>query len=159
MRLATDRYCGLFARRYPRPHARASGSAEEGARMAVSVETKPWTVEDLYRIPDDENRYEVLHGELLVTPPAGADHETAIARLHALLAPYVAANGLGIVSSGNPALHRNGSFLIPDLVVRQPPARKGQSWAEQPLPILVVEVRSPSTWTRDCIKKRAFYLD
>jgi len=127
--------------------------------MAVSVETKPWSVEDLYRIPDDENRYEVLHGELLVTPPAGADHETAIARLHALLAPYVAANGLGIVSSGNPALHRNGSFLIPDLVVRQPPARKGQSWAEQPLPILVVEVRSPSTWTRDCIKKRAFYLD
>gem|GEM_PF-3470903 len=27
-----------------------------------------WTVADLEAIPDDGNRYEILHGELLVTP-------------------------------------------------------------------------------------------
>jgi len=127
--------------------------------MAVSVETRSWTVDDLYRIPDDENRYEVLDGELLVTPPAGPDHEAIISRLHALLVGYVATNRLGIVSSRNSAVHRRGSLLIPDLLVRRPPTAKGQSWADQALPILVVEVRSPSTWNRDSTIKRAFYLD
>lgn len=126
--------------------------------MAVAVETKPWTVEDLYRIPDDENRYEVLHGELLVTPPAGPDHDTPIALLLALLVPYVDAERLGFVFA-NSALERDKSFLIPDLLVRQPPITKGQQWSEQAIPILVVEVRSPSTWNRDRTIKRRFYLD
>lgn len=127
--------------------------------MAVSVETRPWTIDDLYRIPDDENRYEVLDGELLVTPPAGPDHDAAVARLSALLTGYVSEQGLGIVSSNAPAIERGGSLLIPDLVVRRPPTSKGQTWAAQPTPILVVEVRSPSTWNRDRTKKRAFYMD
>ena len=126
--------------------------------MAVSVETKPWTVEDLYRIPRDENRYEVLCGELLVTPPPGDKHEVALARLNSLLVPYVVANRLGLVFSGNPAIHREGSFLIPDLLVRRPFEAEGATWAEQTLPILVVEVRSPSTWNRDRTSKRSFYL-
>jgi hypothetical protein len=35
--------------------------------MAMPL-TEPWTVEQLDRLPDDGNRYEVLDGELFVTP-------------------------------------------------------------------------------------------
>ncbi len=39
--------------------------------MPISVSNsarKAWTISDLERLPEDGNRYEILHGELLVTP-------------------------------------------------------------------------------------------
>src|SRR5689334_17773334 len=36
---------------------------------------RPWTRADLARLPDDGNRYEVLDGELLVTPQANPPHQ------------------------------------------------------------------------------------
>jgi Uma2 family endonuclease len=33
------------------------------------VEPRPYTVAEVYAWPNDGNRYEVVHGELLVTPP------------------------------------------------------------------------------------------
>jgi hypothetical protein len=48
---------------------------EENRTMAMAVETMRWTRADLERLPDDENRYEVVRGELFVTPPpSGAAH-------------------------------------------------------------------------------------
>lgn len=42
--------------------------------MAMPL-TEPWTLERLDRLPDDENRYELVDGELLVTPPPSDVHE------------------------------------------------------------------------------------
>jgi len=122
------------------------------------AQAKVWTLEELHSLPDDGNKYELLHGDLLVTPAPAPDHESAIARLNALLVPFVMAHGLGYVYCGHPVVRRDGSEVIPDLLVRQLPA-PGSDWGTAPVPILVVEVLSPSTRRRDHEYKRPFYLD
>ena len=122
------------------------------------VQAKVWTLEELHSLPDDGNKYELLHGELFVTPAPTLDHETIIARLNALLVPFVMAHGLGYVYSGNSVITQGGSELLPDLLVRQPAAPK-TDWKSAPIPILVVEVLSPSTRRRDREYKRPFYVD
>lgn len=120
------------------------------------AETKVWTLEELHSLPDDGNRYELLHGELFVTPAPTFGHETIIARLHRILDRFVETHGLGLVYSGNPVIHHAGSELIPDLLVRQPGPR-GMKWEAAPVPILVVEVLSPATRRRDREFKKPFY--
>jgi hypothetical protein len=39
--------------------------------MHMALSGKRWTRGDLERLPDDDNRYEVVGGELFVTPPRG----------------------------------------------------------------------------------------
>ena len=43
--------------------------------MLMATTTRRWTSADLLDLPDDGNRYEVLDGELFVTPQAIPDHE------------------------------------------------------------------------------------
>ena len=121
-------------------------------------QVKVWTLEELHSLPDDGNKYELLHGELFVTPAPTFGHETIIARLTALLVPFVMAHGLGYVYSGNSVITQGESELLPDLLVRQPAPPK-TDWKSAPIPILVVEVLSPSTRRRDREYKRPFYLD
>ncbi len=58
------------ARAYPRP----------GSGRTI------WTVDDLAQLPDDGNRYEILHGELLVTPLPSNSHQGVAGRLFVRLA-------------------------------------------------------------------------
>jgi|GEM_PF-2247666 len=39
-----------------------------------------WTVADLEQLPDDGNRYEIRHGELLVTPRHSNGHQGGVGR-------------------------------------------------------------------------------
>ena len=123
--------------------------------MAVPL-TEPWTLEQLDRLPDDSNRYELLGGELLVTPPPSEAHETIVARLNALLVPFVVANGLGLVHHPRSVVQVGDERTEPDLMVRAESLHTG--WASAPIPILVVEVLSRSTRDRDLGKKRHFYM-
>jgi Uma2 family endonuclease len=116
--------------------------------------TEFWTIEQLDRLPDDGNRYEVLDGELLVTPGPSDIHDEFVSWLIMELVPFVAANGLGRVS-GRGVVQLRGSQLEPDLTVRATGPLRG--WKHAPLPILVVEVLSRSTRNRDLGKKREFY--
>lgn len=117
-----------------------------------------WTLQDLDRLPDDGNKYEVLHGDLFVTPPPTLDHETAIARLNRLLVRFLDKHELGLVFIGRPAIRTSDSHVEPDLVVRSESPPKTR-WEDAPLPLLVVEVLSPSTKRRDRGPKRSFYVD
>lgn len=76
----------------------------------------------------------------------------------ALLVPFVMAHNLGYVYSGNSVINRDESELLPDLLVRQPAPPK-TPWKSAPVPILVVEVLSPSTRKRDREFKRPYYVD
>ncbi len=49
--------------------------------MHVATKTKVWTLEEVHSLPDDGNKYELVRGELFVTPPPGGTHETILARL------------------------------------------------------------------------------
>ena len=121
--------------------------------------TKVWTLEELHSLPDDGNKYELIRGELFVTPAPTNDHETISARLTRLLDPYVAANDLGFVYHPRAVMQFEGSEVEPDLMVRAPHPNPTSGWATAPTPTLVVEILSPTTRRRDHVHKRNLYMD
>lgn len=127
--------------------------------MAMALTRKRWTIEELHSLPDDGNKYELVRGELFVTPPPSQWHETVAARLSRVLTPFVEARGLGLVYHPRSVLQFAGSEVEPDLMVRRPPANPAEPWDAAPIPSLVVEVLSPTTRRRDHEQKRALYVD
>ena len=65
--------------------------------MAVATKTKVWTLDEVHSLPDDGNTYELVRGELFVTPPPTVNHEEIAARLNRILVPFVATHQLGNV--------------------------------------------------------------
>jgi Uma2 family endonuclease len=47
--------------------------------------TRRWTIDELYSLPDDGNKYELVRGQLFVTPAPSDAHETIAARLARIL--------------------------------------------------------------------------
>src|SRR5688572_9641243 len=130
--------------------------------MAVALAVKKWTLAELHRLPDDGNKYELVRGQLFVTPPPTDEHETIAARLNEILAPYVREQGLGLVFRPRAVMRFEGSEVEPDLMVRREhPRRTGrdEDWTRAPVPILMVEILSSYTRRRDHREKRQLYLD
>lgn len=126
----------------------------------MSMPVKAWTLEELHRLPDDGNKYELIRGELFVTPPPSVDHEEILARLHATLVTYVEKHGVGRVYRPRAVIRFEGSEAEPDLMVRPLSSGiHGNAWDKLPPPLLVVEVLSPTTRRRDLVNKREYYLD
>ena len=48
--------------------------------MQMVAPTRQWTLEELHSLPEDGNKYELIRGELFVTPPPTDNHETISAR-------------------------------------------------------------------------------
>lgn len=127
--------------------------------MHMATVTKQWTLEEVHSLPDDGNRYELVRGELFVTPPPVDPHETIGARLTHLLVAYVEREKFGYVYRPQAVMRFQGSEVQPDLMVRQPNPNPDPTWDNAPTPILVVEILSPSTRRRDQLQKRSFYMD
>ena len=127
--------------------------------MRMATATRRWTLDELHRLPEDGNKYELVRGELFVTPPPTDAHETIAARLTRLLDPYVAAHGLGLIYRPRAVVRIGRDVEVePDLMVRQPRATPNATWNSAPLPILIVEIESDSTRRRDRVYKRTVYI-
>jgi Uma2 family endonuclease len=127
----------------------------------MAIETASWTREDLERFPRDGNRYEVLDGELLVTPQAAADHQYVSLRLGAALYNYCNSHGTGL-AMGPGAVIFGKSELQPDLEVLPAGLHlRGKKWEALPYPTLAVEILSPfsASRARDLDTKRKAYLE
>jgi Uma2 family endonuclease len=59
--------------------------------------TKPVTADELFVMPDDGNRYELVKGELIRMAPAGYQHGEVAMNIGAPLHEYVRRNDLGAV--------------------------------------------------------------
>ena len=125
--------------------------------MHMALDTRAWTRADLDRLPDDGNRYEVLNGELLVTPAPSDVHQAIVDWLSDVLTPFVVMRRLGRVQHPRSVVVIGGSQVEPDLMVRPLGALRG--WENAPIPFLIVEVLSRSTRRRDLGVKRAFYME
>ncbi len=125
--------------------------------MQMAATTRPWTRADLERLPDDGNRYEVLDGELLVTPLPSRTHQIVALRLARLLADYCDEHRLGYVMTPG-ATPRKESELQPDILVTLDPTRPIDAGWDEAEPVgLVVEVLSPGSRKHDQVTKRAAY--
>jgi Uma2 family endonuclease len=65
--------------------------------VGMTVETRLRTADDLWRMPDDGFRYELVQGEIRRMTPAGARHGAVAINAGARLGQYVRENGLGVV--------------------------------------------------------------
>ena len=127
--------------------------------MGMPAQQTDWTAEMVRALPDDGNRYEVLDGELLVSPAPSWRHQEVVQRLFLLIHPYVEAHSLGwtmlspadIEFSPRRRLQPD-LFVVPDLGTGKP-----SSWQEVKKLMLVTEVISPSTASADRLKKRPTY--
>ncbi|MEX2049372.1 MAG: Uma2 family endonuclease [Gemmatimonadota bacterium] len=119
-----------------------------------------WDYSDYARLPDDGNRYEVIDGELLVTPGPSPLHQRVSLRLAMVLDAYVERHGLGVVLHEVDLLFQTGQFLRPDLLVVPESSRAGiTKRGVEMAPSLVVEILSPTSGAIDRVKKPARYGD
>ena len=127
--------------------------------MGMALSTNSWTRAEVLALPDDGNRYELIDGELLVTPAPTGPHQRAVAALYDRLAPYVRAERVGYTCLAPADLDFHAEQVVqPDLfVVPLVDGREPIHWPEFGIPLLAVEVLSPSTAKQDRITKRRRY--
>jgi Uma2 family endonuclease len=114
---------------------------------------EPFTVADLDRLPDDGRRYELVDGVLLVSPRPALLHQYVAGRLYWALSSACPAD-LCVIPE--PAVELEPQTeLDPDLVVVHMDQVAGAKLIQPPL--LVIEVRSPSTALIDLNLKRNAY--
>jgi Uma2 family endonuclease len=119
-----------------------------------------WTYAEYARFPDDGNRYEVIDGEVLVTPAPSPGHQNVVTKLLISMCAYVERHGLGVVLPDVDVLFATGQFLRPDLVFVPNDRRDGISdRGIEVAPGLIIEVQSPTTGSIDRVKKPRRYGD
>ena len=118
-----------------------------------------WTVDDLESLPQDGSRYEIIDGELLVSPSPRVRHQWAAVQLFDMVRAYVEANRIGYLFP-SPVNVECGprTHLEPDMSVVPAVGDKLPETVEAAGgPLLVVEILSPSTARYDRVKKRPVY--
>lgn len=128
--------------------------------MAAVLEkrTKRWTYEDCYKL-DDDQRHEIIDGDLLMAPAPDTWHQSWIGDLYALLRTHVLRNKLGKVfmSPVDVVLDPNNT-VQPDIVfVVSANLPIIQRRAIFGVPDLLIELVSPSSVRRDRYDKKALY--
>jgi Uma2 family endonuclease len=104
-------------------------------------------------------RYELVDGELLVTPGPNWRHQRIIGRLFQLLSPYVTQHQLGEILLGPAEVPLvTGELYEPDLFVVPMPFGRLRAKPSEPIrPLLICEALSPGSSRHDRItKRRAF---
>jgi Uma2 family endonuclease len=119
-----------------------------------------WTAEMVRQLPDDGNRYEVVHGELLVTPAPRFDHQLLVSRMAVAIGTYLAHESVGIMLTSPADISWGRDVLVqPDVFVVPHDEAKGREWSGIRSLLLVVEVLSPSTARADRFTKRHRYQE
>jgi Uma2 family endonuclease len=121
----------------------------------------PATIDDLLNTPEDGNKYELVDGEIVMTP-AGMRHSEVAVNIAILLGNYVKKTRLGKIYSSDVGIR------LPDKNVRSPdvtfvrteklPGGKSPESYGDLIPDLVVEVLSPHDNMRQVADKIGEYL-
>lgn len=106
-----------------------------------------WTYEDYARLPDNGMRYEVIEGNLYMSPAPRPRHQIAVGRLLVTLMIYLDANALGevLTSPIDVRFPKAADPVQPDIVFI-PAERRDmiqEKWIEG-VPDLLVEALSPT---------------
>jgi Uma2 family endonuclease len=130
--------------------------------MAIELPKFPLSYEDYAAIDDDE-RYEVLEGELIPMGPAPQmRHQDVAGLLYVALMNHVAATGQGkaYIAPADVVLQgaRPATVLQPDVMYFRPESLGRLTKANvQGPPDLVIEVLSPSNARKDAVRKLNLY--
>ena len=119
----------------------------------------PLTYDDYALLPQDRNRYEILEGELYMTPSPEYVHQLVLFRLVTILWSYIGPRELGqLLFAPMDVLLSEINIVQPDLLFlahgKIPPASAKNI---QVAPDLVVEVLSPTSVDQDRVHKKRIY--
>jgi Uma2 family endonuclease len=128
----------------------------------MTVDTRVFTADELFQLPDDGSRYELVEGELRKMSPAGADHSAIALLIAARILSHAEQHRLGgrvygadagFVVSRNPdtVLAPDAAYVSPERAVGSPRFFPGP-------PDLAVEVVSPSDRFSEVVAKTRAYL-
>ena len=120
-----------------------------------------WTYSDWLRLPNDGFRYEIIAGELFVSPSPTIDHQNAASELVAAMRTYARREDLGLVLTAPVGVLLPGQDTIvqPDvLFVSKARLEIVRDDVIADAPDLVVEILSPSNWVYDRTRKQEAYL-
>ncbi len=131
--------------------------------MGMPAATRRWSRAEVQALIDDNPlhspRYEVVDGELLVTPSPGGPHQFAVLELARELATYCDRTGIGRTMVSPFAVElESGTLVQPDVFV-VPPAEAARLQHERTARavLLAVEILSPGSERGDRGRKRTLY--
>lgn len=131
--------------------------------MPVIPEARRYSVPEILEFPADGNRYELVAGQLLVTPSPAWRHQLLVSRLMARLLQYLEPLGLADALVASPADITWGQdpltaedLIQPDLFVIQRGGTIG-SWRDVRALELAVEIVSSGSSYPDRVVKRKTY--
>ena len=118
------------------------------------------TEDDLLQTPEDGQKYELVDGEILVSPGAGFRHGRVAARLVHHLIAFVEEHKLGYVVEGQTGFRIPGRAERPDIRIPDISFVAAHRFAGEPpigfpdlAPDLAVEVLSPGNRPREILHK------
>ena len=125
-----------------------------------AVGDRRWTVAEVRALPEEPGkRFEVVDGELLVSPGPTYAHQRVTRNLHGLLQSYCDRWRVADVLGGPAEIEADPHTMVqPDIFVL--PLVDGhlpRDWSEVERALLIIEVLSPSTARYDRVKKRRRY--
>ncbi len=124
----------------------------------LSEQEAPFTIDDLHAMPDDGNRYELLFGEIVMSPSPGTKHQWVSVELGSTLREAARAAGWVVLIAPLDVHLGIQSVVQPDLFAFDPmgPAVVRPDGVHGP-PTIVVEILSPATRGRDLVGKTVLY--
>ena len=112
---------------------------------------------DYVAIPDDGKRYEIVRGALYVTPSPSPHHQRISKRLQVQLMAYFEQRRLGeVFNAPLDVILTDNDIVQPDLLVVADPDQVSDRGIER-APLLVIEILSPSTASKDREVKMPLY--
>lgn len=119
-----------------------------------------YTADMVRAMPDDGNRYEVVYGELLVTPAPRPWHQLLVHRLSVALANYLEGEPAGVMLASPADISWGPDVLVqPDVFVVLRDEARTLTWSRMRTLLLVAEVLSPSSSKADRFIKRIRYRE
>lgn len=125
----------------------------------MATKTK-MTVEEYLLLPEREDgrRTELIDGEVVVTPQPSVSHGGHhVLLIWALVDWYRKAPGRARISAPIDVTLAPDDVFAPDIVIFEPDATVNERGRLEDLPLICVEIRSPSTWRYDIGRKKSMY--
>lgn len=119
-----------------------------------------YSAEMVRALPEDGNRYETVHGELLVTPAPRAWHQEVARRILVKLDRYIQTRQVGNLFYSPADISWGHDVLVqPDLFVVDFDQARSMDWSQMQDLLLAIEVSSPTTERYDRFTKRRLYQE
>ncbi len=135
--------------------------------MGMPAIRRRWTTAEVRDLMDESRkwpRYELISGELIVTPAPSVVHQVAVTEILRFVLPYLEQQEVGITLTPPADLElQPGTITQPDIFIvprrATPETDALPTWEDITSLLLAVEIISPSSIRTDRVDKRDLYME